>query len=109
MSEVSPQELRCSISPLDLGRDSTSSLRGSILYVMAETVGAGINNYHTLSTILLRVVGLSPEQLTTVLNRNGGNMPATQVQYDEMVRHLRTMGHVLENVRGNVHAALRRC
>ena len=28
----------------------------------AEMVGAGINNYHTISTILLRAIGLGREQ-----------------------------------------------
>ena len=64
----------------------------------AEMVGAGIINYHTISTILLRAVGLSPEQMVNLLQRYNGLMPNTQAQYDDMVRHLRTMGHILANV-----------
>ena len=40
------------------------------------------------------------------MERLGGNMPANQQQYEDMVRDLRDIGHILENVRGNVCSAL---
>ena len=48
----------------------------------AQAVGAGIGNFTTLSTILLRAVGISTSQMMTLLQPFGGRMPANQQQYD---------------------------
>ena len=48
----------------------------------AQAVGAGIQNFHTLATILLRVVGVTGPQMINLLQPFGGRTPATQQQSD---------------------------
>ena len=73
----------------------------------AESVGAGMHNYHTLTTILLRACGITGDQLINLLQPNDGHIPQDQLQYDAMVQRLRTMGHILERTPGNVMTGLR--
>ena len=51
----------------------------------AETVGAGIDNFHTLTTILLRACRITGEQMIDLLSVNNGRLPVTQQQYDTIV------------------------
>ena len=65
----------------------------------ARAVGADIPNFHMLSTILLRAVGVSGQQLLTLLHPIDGRMPQNQQQFDRLFNNLRSMGHILERFR----------
>lgn len=68
----------------------------------ADSVGAGMHNYHTLTTILLRSLSITPDQMINLLQPNGGQMPRDQIQYDLLVSRIRSMGHILEHAPGNI-------
>ena len=72
----------------------------------ADIVGAGIHNFHQLSTILLRAVRITGNQLVNLLQPFGGRVPNTQQQFDTMVNQLRSMGHIYERAPGNVASTL---
>ena len=72
----------------------------------AEQVGAGIHNFHTLSTILIRACGVNATQMIQVLAPTGGRLPNNQAQYDAMCHSLRQMGHILERAPGNIMQGL---
>jgi len=72
----------------------------------ARSVGAEMTNYHNLTTILIRAVGVSGPQLLDLLRPTNGRMPTTQLEYDNLVNQLRNMGHILERSPGNVMHAL---
>ena len=40
----------------------------------AESVGAGMHNYHTLTTILLRVISIDQNQVINLLQPNSGRL-----------------------------------
>ena len=74
----------------------------------AASVGAGMENYHTLATRLLRATGVTGDQLVQILQPNLGRMPQNQIQYDEFVNRLRQMGHILERCQGHLMSGLHR-
>ncbi len=72
----------------------------------AATVGAGMDNFSILSTILLRACGVSANQTLQLLDWNAGRMPNNQQTYDTMTTRLRSMGHILEGSPGNIMTGL---
>eukprot|EP00974_Lingulodinium_polyedra_P110306 10669978-Lingulodinium_polyedra.AAC.1 len=72
----------------------------------ARSVGADLPNFHMLSAILLRVVGITGPQLINLLQPMGGRMPANQQQFDLLFNQLRCMGHILERSASNIGSAL---
>ena len=72
----------------------------------AASVGAGMENYHILATILLRAVRVTAEQTMNLLQPNNGRMPINQQQYDALVNRLRAMGHILERSPENIMTGL---
>ena len=54
-----------------------------------ENVGAGLHNYPLLTTVLLRALEPTGEQLIQLLQPIGGHMPTTQQEYDALVFRLR--------------------
>ena len=46
----------------------------------AASVGAAITNYHTLTTLLIRAVGVSSMLLIQLLQPTGGHIPTNQQQ-----------------------------
>jgi hypothetical protein len=72
-----------------------------------RSVGAAIENLHTLCTILFRACRLSHDQILRFFEPSDGRMPTTQTQYDAMVIKLRQMGHILEHTPGNAVEGLR--
>ena len=60
-----------------------------------------------LSFLLLRAIGVSDQQLLTLLQPFNGNYPADQNQYQLLQTSLRRMGHVLENNPGKIASVLR--
>ena len=73
----------------------------------AQSVGADIRNFHTLSTILLRAVGVTSTQMIMLLHPLGGRMPVDQRQCDQLMSQLRSMGHIMERTPGNIGEVLR--
>ena len=67
-----------------------------------ESVGAGLHNFHLLTTLLLRQLEPSPEQPIQLLQPLGGLMPTTQIEYDTLVFRIRQMGHILEASPNNI-------
>ena len=67
-----------------------------------------MHNYHTLTTILLRVISIDQNQLINLLQPNNGRLPTDQIQYDLMVSRIRQMGHILEHAPGNLLSGLHR-
>ena len=55
----------------------------------AQAVGAGIDTFQTLSTLLLRAIGISGQALNTLLTFNQGRIPTNQQQYEAMVVQIR--------------------
>ena len=72
----------------------------------AQSVGADIHNFHTMATILLRAIGVSGQQVLSLLQPLGGRMPRNQLQFDTLFNHLRSMGHILERSPNNIGNAL---
>ena len=74
----------------------------------AESVGWQMANFPTLATILLRACRINAQQLSQLLQPNGGRLPQDQVQYDAMITGIRQMGHILErspdNIMNGLHA-----
>ena len=55
---------------------------------------------------MLRAVGVSPNQLVTLLEPTGGMIPTNNAQYQNLVQRIRGMGHILENTPGNLASHL---
>lgn len=85
--------------------DSTLT-RFDLARAEAQTVGAGIQNFHTLTTVLLRVVRVTGQQMITLLQPFGGRMPNSQAQFDHLFSQFRSMGHILERAPGNIATTL---
>ena len=73
----------------------------------ASVVGTEMNNFHTLTTILLRAADINGTQLINLLQPTLGRFPQNQQQYDAMNLRLRSMGHILEAAPGNLMQSLR--
>ena len=72
----------------------------------AQAVGAGVQNFHTLSTILLHAIGISRTQMLMLLQPFAGRLPQNQAHYEQMVNQLRSMGHIMESTPGNIGSTL---
>lgn len=72
----------------------------------AANVGSGVENWHTLTSILLRAGNVSGGQLVQLLAPNRGRMPTNQMEYDEIVTRLRHMAHIFERSPGNILSGL---
>ena len=66
------------------------------------SVGAAIENFHLLSTLLLRHLRLSDDQALRLLAPTNNRMPQNQEQYDALVFAGRQVGHVVERHNGNI-------
>ena len=58
----------------------------------AATVGASMDNWSILSTILLRACGVTANQTLQLLDWNAGRMPNNQQTYDTLTSRLRSTG-----------------
>ena len=72
----------------------------------AERVGAGLNNFHLLSMILFRKMGLRVETLQEILRDLDGHMPTNQRDYERVLMRLRRYARLKEGFPGNLHDAL---
>ena len=78
-------------------RGDTLLTRFDLARFDTENVGAGLHNYQLLTTLLLRALEPTGEQLIQLLQPLGGHMPTTQQEYNAFVFGLRQMGHILES------------
>lgn len=60
-----------------------------------------------LSWILIRAIGVSDQQLLTLLNPFGRNQPGDEGQFNQLKADLRRMGHIIQGAPGNLASVLR--
>ena len=107
MNELRLMELRffdSQVNPRD-GIDSIL-LDWDVARETSEKVGAGLNNFHLLSMILFRKLGLRVERLQEILRDLDGQMPRNQREYEDVLRRLRRFARLKEGLPGNLHDAL---
>jgi hypothetical protein len=73
----------------------------------ADQVGAGMDNFHTLTMLLMRQLEIDASQFASLLQPLGGRMPTNQVEYDGVVTRIRALGHILERSPHNVMNTIR--
>ena len=64
-------------------------------------------SFEGYSMNLLSAIGVSDEQLLQITSRYQGRLPNAEADYQDMLRYLRRMGHILEGTPGNVGSVLR--
>ena len=62
----------------------------------ARTEGDFVMSFEGYSMSLLSPVGISDEQLLQITSRYQGRLPNTEADFQDMMRYLRRMGHILE-------------
>jgi len=78
------------------------------LRYLAAQGGAGINmSWEGYCWLLIRAVGVTSNQLLTVLQPFQGRFPNTEQEFEEMIMTMRRMGHILEGSVGNLAQQLR--
>ena len=73
----------------------------------AADQGGAIVSVQGVTWILLRAIGISDQQLITLLTPFGGLFPANEAELTQLKTSLRRMGHILERTPGNLREGLR--
>ena len=73
----------------------------------ADQVGAGMDNFHTLTMLLMRQLEIDASQFASLLQPLGGRMPTNQAEYDGVITRIRALGHILERGPHNVMNTIR--
>ena len=81
--------------------------RFDVIRLRSQEQGQMMMSIQGLSFLLLKAIGVTDQQLLTLLMPFNGNYPGTEMQYQQLQMSLRRMGHVLENNPGNIAQALR--
>ena len=81
--------------------------RFDVIRLRSQEQGQMMMSIQGLSFLLLKAIGVTDQQLLTLLLPFNGNYPGTELQYQQLQTSLRRMGHVLENNPGNIAQALR--
>ena len=72
----------------------------------AERVGAGVDNFFSLTVKLLQKLGAPGHVVRDLFRELGGNFPKNQGEYDEFVGRLRLHYHFSEHFPGSINDAL---
>ena len=74
----------------------------------AAQQGAGmVMNIEGYSWLLLKAVGVTPQQLIQLLQRTAMRFPTTEAEFDALQVNLRRIGHVLEHSHLNIASSMR--
>ena len=82
--------------------------RWDLARIDAASVGADIGNFHILTAVLMRAIGMSAPEITQLLTLTNGLMPRDQQEYDALLRRTRMMGRVSENHADNITNSITR-
>ena len=81
--------------------------RFDVVRQLAHDQGQLVISVTGLTWLLLRAIGVSDQQLLTLLAPFNGVFPQNEAQLSQLKTQLRRMGHVLEHAPGNIASSLR--
>ena len=92
------------------GNESVDALisRFEIVRQRARLEGGGAVSIETASLMLLKAVGVSPEQFQALTQPFGLRLPNTDDEFIQLTHHLRRMGHIVERSQLNIASTLNR-
>ena len=92
------------------GNETVDALisRFEIVRQRARIEGGGAVSIETASLMLLKAVGVSPEQFQSLTQPFGLRLPNTEDEFLQLTHHLRRMGHIVERSQLNIASTLNR-